>query len=249
MKKQISALIVMAFFTIGFWACNDNNLDNPGDTTLDVQIEALNKSYALPVDGSGLKSAAADSVYMEWDSVHLVISSIKFEAELKSQVTMRDSIEVSYKWSGPQFADLLNPDITFGNFLLQPGYYDEIEIEVKGGRGYADSIPVFYMAGMFHGSTATLPVEVMIDEEVVFKTEQDSVVVGEEGVDLTSYIQLSLSDLMEDIDPNDLDNATLTNGVIVISRESNRYIYYVIRKNLGKRHHSYCDFSHHKKKH
>ena len=50
---------------------------------------------------------------VEWDSVHMVISYVKFEAELKSQVTKRDSIEISYKWSGPQFADLLNPRNNF----------------------------------------------------------------------------------------------------------------------------------------
>ncbi len=249
MKKQTSVLFILALFTIGFWSCQDSDLDNTGDSTLSVQIEALIKSFALPVDGSGLKSVSADSIYVEWDSVHLMISHVEFEAKLKSQVTHRDSIEISYKWSGPQFADLLNPDLAFGNFLLQPGFYDEIEIKVKGEREDAQDIPVFYMQGTFYGSTADLPVEVIVDQDVEFKTEKDSVEVGVESVDITSYIQLSLSELMEDIDPEDLDNATLTDGVIVISEESNRNIYYIIKKNLGKKHHSYCDDKHRKKKH
>ncbi|WP_297100694.1 hypothetical protein [uncultured Draconibacterium sp.] len=244
MKKQIALLFIITFFGFGLWSCQDTDFDNTGDSKLSVQIEALDKSFSLPVDGSGLKSVSADSMYMEWDSVHLMISYIKFEAELKSQVTHRDSIEIEYKWSGPQFADLLNPDLTFGNFVLQPGFYDEIEIEVKGEEDDAHDMPVFYMAGTFYGSTATLPVEVKIDDDVMFKTEKDSVDVGEESIDITSYIQLSLSELMEDIDPNDLNNATLTDGVIVISRHSNREIYYTIRKNLGKKQYSYHEHKH-----
>ncbi|MCY1720692.1 hypothetical protein OU798_10080 [Prolixibacteraceae bacterium Z1-6] len=249
MKKQIVVPFIMALLTIGFFSCQKNDFDNTGSSSLDVKIEALNQSFSLPVNGSGLKSAMADSIYMEWDSVHLVISYVKFEAELKSQVTHRDSIEISYKWTGPEFADLLHPDLTFGNFLLQPGFYDEIEISVKGEKEDAQDIPVFYMAGVFKGSTASLPVEVRVYDDVQFKTEKDSVDVTEESIDITSYIQLRLNELMEDIDPVDLDNATLTDGVIVISSESNREIYYTIIKNLGKKHHCFHEHKYNKKDH
>jgi len=209
----------------------------------------LNTSYALPVGASGLKSAMADSVYVEWDSVHMVISYVKFEAELKSQVTNRDSIEISYKWSGPQFADLLNPDLTFGSFVLEPGLYDEIEIAVKGEREDADDIPVFYMEGTFYGSNDTLPLQVSVYDDVLLKTEKDSVEVTDEGVDITSYIQLSLSELMEEIDPADLEMAKLTNGVLEISAESNRYIYYTIVKNLSRKHHCFHEHKYRKHNH
>lgn len=249
MKKHTTVYFLLALFSIGLWSCQDTDFENTGDSNLSVQIEALNESFSLPVDGSMLKSALIDSMYMQWDSVHLMISHIKFEAELKSQLTHHDSIEIEYKWSGLQFADLLNPDLTFGNFVLQPGFYDEIEITVRGEEADAQEMPVFYMGGTFYGSTATLPVEVKIDDDVMFKTEKDSVEVGIESVDITSYIQLSLSKLMEDIDPNDLNNATLTDGGIEISKYSNREIYYIIRKNLGKKHYSFHEHRHWDKHH
>ena len=55
-----------------------------------------------------LKLAAVDSESIAWDSAHLVVSEIKFEAELKSLVTGEDSIEIEYKWHGPEMVDLLN---------------------------------------------------------------------------------------------------------------------------------------------
>lgn len=102
---------------------------------------------------------------------------------------------------------------------------------------------------MYTGSTAILPVEVRVTDDILFKTKRDSVVVTEENLEIVSYIQLYLDELMEDINPDDLDNSRLTKGVIVISSESNRNIYWTIMKNLGKKQHCYYEHKHKKKKH
>ena len=249
MKRRIASALIFAMAVVSFYACQKNDLGTTGPSTLGVKIEALNKSYSLPVTGPSTKSALEGSTTIEWDSAHLMISNIKFEAELKSLVTHRDSIEIDYKWTGPQLANLLKPDLTFGNFLLQPGFYDEIEITVKGEKEDAKEDPVFYLHGTYTGSTATLPVEVIVNQDVTFKTEKDSVEVTEESIDVTSYIQLYLDELMEQVKPSDLDNSTLTNGVIVISKESNRDIYYTIFKNLAKDRHCYYERKSENKKH
>ena len=249
MKRHIVFSLILALFAIGFVACVDDGITNSGPSTLDVKIEALNKSFSLPVNTSGNKSALTGNTSIEWDSAHLMISYVKFEAELKSLITRRDSIEISYKWSGPQVADLFHPEVSFGNFLLQPGFYDEIEISVKGEKedAKAADIPVFYMHGMFTGSTATLPVELVVNHDIAFKTERDSVEVTEDNLEIISYIQLYLDELMTEINPDDLDNAQLTNGVIVISAESNQKIYWTIMKNLVKKQQCYHDYKFKKK--
>jgi hypothetical protein len=241
MKREIAFIVFFALVTSVFFACQKDDLGNTGPSTLGVKIEALNKSYSLPVTGSANKSALAGTTSVEWDSAHLMVSNIKFDAELKSLITHHDSIEISFKWTGPKLANLLKPDATFGNFLLQPGFYDEIEITVKGEREDAKDIPVFYLHGTYTGSTATLPVVVKVNQDVTFKTEKDSVEVTEESIDVTSYIQLYLDELMEQVKPSDLDNSKLTDGVIVISAESNRDIYYTIFRNLAKDRHCYYE--------
>lgn len=248
MKREIVFTVFLALVTLGFFGCQKDDMGITGPSTLGVKIEALNKSYSLPVTSSANKSALAGTTSVEWDSAHLIVSNIKFEAELKSLITHRDSIEISFKWTGPQKANLLKPDIAFGNFILQPGFYDEIEITVKGEKQDAKDIPVFYLHGMFTGSTATLPIEVMVNEDVTFKTEKDSVEITEESIDITSYIQLYLDELMAKIDPADLDNSKLTDGVIVISKDSNRDIYYTIFNNLAKDRHCYYEHKHEKGK-
>lgn len=102
---------------------------------------------------------------------------------------------------------------------------------VKGSEDDAGDLPVFYLSGIYTSDIITT-VPVMVNEEVTFKTEKDSVEVTEENIDITSYIQLYLDELMANIDPSDLDNATLSEGIIVISTESNQEIYSIIMHNL-----------------
>jgi hypothetical protein len=241
MKREIVFIAFLATATLGFNGCQKDDLGITGPSTLGVKIEAINKSYSLPV-ADGTKSAAATSASITWDTVQLVVSKISFEAELKSLVTHRDSIEISYKWSGPQVVNLLDDKLILGNFILQPGFYDEIEIKVTGSKSDANKKPVFFMYGQYTSSSnAKLPVAFKVYEDVQFKTEKDSVEVTEESIDITSYVQLYLDELLAGIEPSALDNATLTKGVIIISADSNREIYRLIVRNLVKDHHCYYE--------
>lgn len=250
MKRERVLTVVFIALTLGFFACQKDSFESStnGPSALGVKIQALNKSFYLPVGGT--KSASEETSSITWDSAHMVVSSVKLEAELKSLVSRQDSIEISYKWSGPQVTDLMDSTITFGDFILQPGFYDEIEIVVKGSEHDAGNIPVFYLSGIYtKGSSTTVPVKVEVFEDVTFKTEKDSVEVTAESIDITSHIQLYLDELMAGIDPYDLDNARMTEGIIVISKESNRNIYRTIMHNLVKDHHSKYRYKHKDKYH
>lgn len=241
-KKLFIAFAVMAGI---FAACSDDgdvNLD--GDSVLGVRIEALNTDFNLPVQ-AGIKSVAVDSESIVWDSAHLVVSEIKFEAELKSLVTGEDSIEIEYKWYGPEMVDLLNNELTMGNFVLQPGYYDEIELKVSGEEDDAGDDPVFYLEGAYTNNAETTPIVVMVYEDVYFKTEKENVEVSEEEIDFTSVIQLYLDKLMADVDVSDLDAAELVDGVLLISEDSNADIYHIIVNNLEHDHRTHYKHKHH----
>ena len=243
-KIEMKSKIVIAVFlavSIAFTACQKDDPGTTGPSVLGVKIEALNKSYSLPVT-DGTKSAAATNAAITWDTVQLVVSQIKFEANLKSLTTNRDSIEIEYKWTGPKLVNLLNDELVLGNFILQPGFYDEIELKVYGNKEDAGKKPVFYMHGNYtNAENSKIPVALKVYNYVNFKTEKDSVTVTEESIDITSYIQLYLDKLMTGINPEMLDDAKLTNGVIVISADSNREIYLTIVRNLVKDHHCYFE--------
>ena len=241
MRREKVLAVGLVILTIGFMACQkQTDVPRTGPSSLQVQIQALNPSYSLPVQGN--KAAMAGSSTISWDTAQMVVSNVKFEAELKSQVTHQDSIEISYKWTGPVLANMMDSTVTFGDFVLQPGFYDQIQIWVNGNRQDAGDQPVFYLHGIYSSDTTTIPVKVEVNKNVSFKTKKDSIIVTSEAFDFTSYIQLYLDDLLTGITPSAFDNATLTDGVIVISEIKNRDIYQMIMSNLVRDHQCYFYF-------
>jgi hypothetical protein len=245
MKTEKKLLFALALMMAIFVSCSDDeDMINDSESVFGVRIEALNTEFTLPVQAA-MKSAAIDSESITWDSAHLVVSGIKFEAELKSMVTGEDSIEMEYKWYGPEMVNLLNNELTMGNFVLQPGYYDEIELKVSGDQEDAGYDPVFYLSGTYTNNAGTTPIVVMVSRDVYFETEKENVEVTEEEIDFTSIIQLYLDELMVDVDVADLDAADLVDGVLLISSDSNTGIYQTVVDNFENDHRTYHKHKHH----
>lgn len=239
MKMKIIIPALLITLAAGFTACQKDSNSTSGNSTLEFKLQALNKSYSLPVSATGTKSAAATSAAITWDTAQMVVSRVKYEAELKSTTTHHDSIKIEYEWKGPQLVDLLNAATVLGNYMLLPGNYDEVELKVHGFKKDAGGNPVFYLNGSYtNSSSITIPISFKVYEDVMFKTEKDSVEVTADNSVFTSTILLYLDQLLVGIDPIVLDNATLTNGAIVISADSNFVLYQIIMRNLHKDHHN-----------
>ncbi|MFV0590756.1 MAG: hypothetical protein ACK5M7_05185 [Draconibacterium sp.] len=247
MRRMRNLTLVFLALSVVFAACQKDDSKNDGTSEFGVQIKALNPHFSLPV--SGTKSAAVESDSVMWDVAQMTVSTIKFEAELKSLTTGRDSIEVEYKWHGPEVVDLLDSNLTLGNFVLSPGIYDEIELKIEGLQDDAGDGPVFYLAGTYKNGSGSWPLEVSVTRDVYFKTEKENVEISEEGIDITSVIQLYLDQLMTNVDPADLDNAEQTDGVILISENNNTDIYQVVVGNLAHDCRTRFKHKHHDDKH
>lgn len=234
-RKHILYAAVLAL-SVGLFACQKQNSTTAtsGSSSLDMKLQAVNPSFTL-------KSASATGPAITWDSASMVVSSVKFEASLKSSVEDKDSIEIEYKWRGPQVVNLLDTTMSFGKFTLQPGFYDQVELKVSGLSEDAAGEPVFYLHGIYAvNDTTSLPIILKSYKDVLFKTESDSVTVDSTGASaLTSYIQIYLDQLMTNVQSLDLNNADLTNGTLVISDSTNVDIYNTIMRNLDEDHHCY----------
>jgi len=237
MKRKIILLpALLITLSLGFSACQKDSSDNPatGNSSLGIKLQALNKNVTLP----GAKSSSTTSILV-WDTARMIVSQVKFEAEMKQANTSHDSIEIEFKWNGPMEINLLDINVTLGNFTLLPGFYDEIELKVEGLKKDAGNKPVFYLSGVYSKTDGTLvPIVFTVNENVVFKTEKNNVEVTPDISVFTSTILLYLDELLLDVQISDLENAALTNGVIVISDNSNSDLYDIIMHNLYKDHHS-----------
>ncbi len=237
-RSSILIPVILAALALGFSACQKDTTGTPGSSSLGIKLTALNKSYSLPVNSGGMKSASAYSTSITWDTARMVVSRLKFEAELKNTITHHDSVEVKYEWNGPQEINLFDTTVVIGTYALQPGYYDAVELNVEGFKKDAAGQPVFYLSGIYTSNSIVTPIMVKVYDNIQFKTEKDSVnVAADYNSDFTSTILLYLDQLLLDIPPSALDNATLTNGVIIISADSNVGIYKIIMRNLGKDRH------------
>lgn len=242
-RKNIILYGTAVVLTLGLFSCQQKNVSPAsGPTSMNVSLQAVNPSFTL-------KSSLASGPSITWDSAQMVVSSVKFEASLNKVNSEEDSIDVEYKWNGPKVVNLLDTTFTFGNFTLQPGLYNHVELRISGLRKDADSIPVFYLHGTYvENDTTSLPIIVKSYQNVIFKTEQDSVNVGKNlNSNITSDIKIYLNKLMANVDTSALNNAELTNGAIVISDSTNMHIFYSILHNLEEDHH--CYYRHHRDDH
>lgn len=237
MKSKIIIPALLITMAAGFTACQKDS--TTGNSILEFKLQALNKSYSLPVKATGTKSTAATSAAITWDTAHMVVSKLEYEAQMKTAASNRDSIEISFEWKGPQLVNLLDASTILGSYTLLPGNYDEIELKVEGLKKDANGKPVFYLSGSYTNSAGSImPISFKVYEDVLFKTEKDNIDVAADNSVFTSTIMLYLDQLLIGIEPIVLDNATLTNGALIISADSNSQIYQVIMMNLHKDHHS-----------
>jgi hypothetical protein len=179
------------------------------------------------------KSTARGTFY--WTSGYANPTLIQFAA--KQQGT-----EIDYKSTNTAPIDLFAPNaMDFGGFTLPAGLYKEIELKMRlNGRG---SDPALYLEGDYVYNGVTTPIQIRVDDEMWLKTEVKDVTVDENST-MAALIDLDMANFLDGISDNMIRNAQLTNGILVISRNSNRSLYNAIVNNIkNKRHH--CEYKRH----
>ena len=167
---------------------------------------------------------------------------------MKSVLTGKDSLTIEYSWRGPRTIDLFDLTSTIGSIELPAGMYEEVSLKVNSEKEDANGLPLpdIYLAGNYTDAAGTvLPIVISVSDPVSFKTEQkihDTIISGV-ATDLSSNIEIYLDQLMLQVDIAALDNATLTDGKIVISATINNELYQIIMQNLRRDHG--CKYEHH----
>ena len=222
--KQISAVMLL-FLGVILFSCEKNSTDS--SSALQVKMQATNKSSTI------LKSASLATPMFSWDVCTMNVSHIEFKAEGKETENAQNSYKVSYEWRGSKVVDLFDESSIVGDIVLDPGIYEEIELEIEAAKSQNSTVPVFYLAGTYTNAQGTvIPIEITMNENFKFKVEKEGTALDGTN-DYSVLVNLNLALLMSGVTEADLDAATLTDGKIILNTTSNPGIYLKIKSKIS----------------
>ena len=228
---KLHKLFLLTALSGALFSCKKENTSS--SSTLAYQVTTTNRSYTIARLANTDPGARVTTAGLQWTSGTASANLLKFEAKTSSN-------ETEFKSNIQQQIDLFAAAASFGSISIQPGTYAEIEF--KAFLHANGSSPAFELNGQFNG-TASHPIVFRVNEDVIFKTEIKNITVTA-ATDYSALNTLALSNLTQGISEADLNNATLTNGTIVISSSSNTGLYNTILNNL-KNHHAEAEVHHH----
>lgn len=204
--------ISIASIALVFLSCKKENA-NSNPSGINYQMRAISPTSIISRTMSG---------NFTWTSGYAYATEIKFEAESRN-------VEVEFKSQIPQRIDLFSGIVNLGNITLPAGTYDEVEFEVTLNSSASNA--AFELNGQFTSGSTTTPVIFKVLGEMEVETERDNVVITDNN-GYKALTTLNLSLLTTGITESMLNNATRTNGTIIISSTSNVNIYNIILNNL-----------------
>jgi hypothetical protein len=211
MKKQlVSASAIFSLLILLVSCSKDKN-----GSSINYKVKTENRTSTV-----GRVTAGT----INWTSGSAFADKIEFEAE------KNDDDEVEFESRVGRRIDLFASVSDLGSISLAQGRYEEIEIELDLAPSGSDT--AFLLRGSYTNSASvTTPVVFFINELIEFKAEAEDVNVSSDN-DFSALTTLNLALLTSGITEAQLDNATSTNGVIVISKSSNTGLYSTLLSNL-----------------
>jgi hypothetical protein len=207
-----------------------------GSSGISTAKEA-NMTYEMDVvntSSSSQQKTLANGIF-HWTSGYANPTLVKFEAK-------QDGTKIEYTSKNTALIDIFAPiAMDFGGFTLPAGTYREIELSMRL-NGHSTQ-PALLLNGTYTYNGIATPISISVEDEMWLKSEIEDVTVDPNST-VATIMDLDLSGFLKGISDNMLMNAQLTNGVIVISHDSNRDLYNRILSNItGKRHHGH--YKHH----
>jgi hypothetical protein len=213
LTKKSFWLLLAALSSTLLFSCKKNN-------------EASGINYQLKTT-SPSSTVARTTGTVSWTSGYALASEIKFEAK-------KEGNDFEQKSKVGQKVDLFASVSNIGAVQLPAGTYKKVEFKIE--LLPSQTAVAFELKGTYGSKAVTL----QVNEALEIKGEKEGVDISD-GASYTAATSLNLSLLTLGISSSMLDNATVTNGEILISSTSNASLYAIMLanlKNLGD-----CDLS------
>lgn len=209
-----TALLIILLFS-----CKKNN-ESSGIT---YKIKTTNRSTTVnranQVSPGDVNIIGRTMGIITWTSGFASATEIQFEAE-------NENSEVEFESEARQRINLFSPLATLGNIPLPPGSYKEVEFQVELSPTATE--PALELRGEFNG----IPVVFRINSALEIESELENITITQAN-DYNAIITMNLSLLTLGISETALNNASLTNGEIIISGNSNTALYNIMIANLS----------------
>lgn len=208
MKFKFQHLAPIALSALIFFSCSKKN----ESSSLAYKLKTGNKSAVV----NRLTAGAVN-----WTSGSAYVAKIEFEAE------KNDVNEIEYEAFVNRKIDLFTPLTELASINLPDGKYDEIETEIELNTSAADT--AFVLRGTFINSSSQIrPVLFYINQQLELKDEAENVTISGSDKKYTAITDFNLAMLTHGITEDMLNNAVLTDGVIIISSNSNVNLYNIM---------------------
>jgi len=224
LKTGVIALISLAVLSLA--ACKKDSSSSSSKTPqLSFQMQADNSLAASSTTGQTVNSIGTGITGLTFTAGIANISRFKLEAK-------KNGVETEISSKNLTNVDLFAISPSLVNATIAPGTYTEVEIKVELVHSNTDALPL-KLTGSFASSGGTvIPVELDFNSDAEIKAEAENVTVTD-STNFSAIVHFHLNKLVAGISAADFDNATLTNGTIVISSTSNTAIYNKLLNNIA----------------
>ncbi|MGZ3945975.1 MAG: hypothetical protein ACXVJB_13600 [Mucilaginibacter sp.] len=229
LAKSIKYPAIIVMMALGFSSCKKNGVAPSAAKAPKAVfgIQSTNAAAILPASTAGvqLNTVSAPPQIM-WTSGIANITKFKFEAK-------RAGVKREFESSNLMNVDLFAISPSLISTPIDSGTYKEIEVKVELTQSADTSAMPLKLKGTFTNSQGVaIPVELDLNATMEIKAEAKDVVVSA-SQNLQTIFLLNLNKISMGITGSDLDAATQTAGVIVISRTSNANLFNTILQNVS----------------
>lgn len=226
MKRSLLSLgSILIGAALIFSSCTKSNSTGSGKISYQVKPTNFTSSIGSSISGSGLTVNVNSASSLTWNSGHITLSEINFEAE-------QDTSEIEYEFKNVSNVDLFNLSPVLGSINVPKGTYKEVELKVKLDSS-GTSTPALSLKGTYIDENShSIPVEFYFNEDMEMEAKaKDFLVDGTK--DYLGLINIQLNKILADVNSSDMNGATQTNGVIIISSSSNVELYNKIKGGIA----------------
>src|SRR3569833_72403 len=220
-RLKNSFIAVVCALALSITACKkDASVPASKSSHVSFQLKADN-------DASSLSTSSTFSFIqgLSFTSGTAYISQFKLEAT-------RNGAETELSSRNLMNVDLFAAAPSIANLSVDTGFYRKIEIRVVFRHTNTANIPLQLMGSFTTGTGTVIPIEFDLNDDATVSAGGRDVHVTSTS-DLFALVHLHLRQLERGISAAELASATLTNGTIVISRDSNTSIYNKVLANLS----------------